>query len=158
MSTFPQADMIQIARELFAEAYQGPAEGWSWFVNVAPDAGVLGVIEPLTAAQASRVLTPSGRSIAAHVEHLRWSMDLANRTLHGEPWRPDWSASWSVQEVTDGEWDSLRAALRRAFDDLKTTLEHPPELTDPLMLRGLFALAPHAAHHLGTIRLMAKLV
>lgn len=157
MSTIGQADMIRITRELFAEAYEGPAEGWSWFVNAAPDAGVLGTIEGLTAAQASRALAPGGRSIAAHTEHLRWSLDLTKRTIHGEPWNPDWSKSWTVQEVTDERWEALRTGLRRAFNDLKTTLEDPPGLTDPMMLRGVFALAPHAAHHLGTIRTMAKL-
>lgn len=158
MSTFLRADMIRIARELFAEAYEGPADSWSWFVNAAPDAGVLGAIKPLTAAQASRTLTPGGRSIAAHAEHLRWSLDLVNRTIHGEPWNPDWSASWTVQEVTDEQWRTLRAALREAFNNLKTTLDHSPDLSDPMMLRGVFALAPHAAHHLGTIRVIAKLV
>lgn len=39
MSDLPKADMIRIARELFAEADEGPADGWSWFVNAAPDAG-----------------------------------------------------------------------------------------------------------------------
>ncbi len=158
MSTFPQADMIRIARELFAEAYEGPADAGSWFVNAAPDAGVLGTIEPLTAAQASQTLMPGGRSIAAHAEHLRWSPDLVNRTIHGEPWNPNWSASWTVQKVTDEQWLALRTALRRTFDDLKTTLQDPPGLTDPMMLRGVFVLAPHAAHHLGTIRVMARLV
>lgn len=158
MSTFLQSEMVQIARELFAEAYEGPGEGWSWFVNAAPDAGVFGAIEPLTASQASSILTPGGHSIAAHTEHLRWSVDLVNRTIHGEPWNPDWSKSWSVHEVTDEQWRTLRADLRRAFNDLKSTLENPPDLTDPMMLRGVFALAPHAAHHLGTIRTMAKII
>lgn len=41
---------------------------------------------------------------------------------------------------------------------MTTTLEDPTGLTDPMMLRGVFALAPHAAHHLGTIRAMARLM
>lgn len=156
MGTHDRSETIRIARELFAEAYEGPAEGWSWFVNAAPDAGVLGTIEGLTTDQASRALAPGGRSIAAHTEHLRWSLDLTNRTIHGEPWNPDWSQSWTVQEVTDERWEALRAGLRRAFEELRSTLDETQELTDPMMLRGVFALAPHAAHHLGTIRAMAK--
>lgn len=85
-------------------------------------------------------------------------LDLVSRTIHGEPWNPDWLQSRSVQEVTNEQWRTLRAYLRRAFNDLKSTLENPPDLTDPMMLRGVFALAPHAAHHLGTIRLVVSLV
>jgi len=158
MSTLPQSDVIGIAREMFTEAYMGPAPEWSWFTNVEPKAGVLGTIEPLTAEQASRTVIPGGRSIAAHVEHLRWSLELVNRTIGGEPWQPDWSKRWLVQEVNDEQWRTLRANLRKAFDELNATLQQPRDLSEPMMLRGVFALAPHAAHHLGTIRTMAKVV
>lgn len=156
--TPPPQDAARIALEFLTEAYEGPPEGWSWFVNAAPDAGVFGAIEPLTAAQASRPLAPGGRSIAAHAEHLRWSLDLTDRTLRGAPWNPDWEQSWTVRTVTDEQWAALKAALRDAYGRVKATLESGPDLSNPMMLRGICALAPHAAHHLGTIRTIAKVV
>jgi hypothetical protein len=158
MNQISQRDAIRIARELFSEAYAGPQPQWSWFVNAEPDSGVFGSIKDLTAEQASAEPSPGGRSIAAHVEHLRWSLETVNRTLRGEPWEPDWSASWTVQIVDDSQWQSLRAALRGEFEELLNALNDDLDVSDPRMLQGLFALAPHAAYHLGTIRQIARIV
>lgn len=151
-------ELIRIARELFTEAYEGPKPEGSWFTNVDPEAGVFGSIRPLSAGQASRTVTPGGPSIAAHIEHLRWSLAAVNQTLRGGAWQPDWAESWSVQTVDEQQWQDLQAGLRREYSQLLEALQRDPEVTDAMMLRGLFALAPHAAHHLGAIRQLAKLV
>ena len=151
-------EVIRIARELFAEAYKGPKAEWTWFANAEPDSGVLGSIQGLTAEQASRAVTPGSPTIAAHVEHLRWSLAAVNRTIRGEPWNPDWSESWAVRTVDEAQWRELQANLRQEVDTLIAALDAGPPVTDPNMLQGLFALAPHAAHHLGAIRQMARLV
>jgi lactoylglutathione lyase len=156
MIPIPQGEAMRIARELISEAYAGPTPEWSWFVNTEPDSGVFGSIKNLTAEQASAEPSPGGRSIAAHVEHLRWSLETVNRTLRGEPWEPDWSASWTVQTVDDFQWQSLQAALRKEFEELRNTLNEDLDVSDPRMFQGLFALAPHAAYHLGTIRQIAR--
>jgi hypothetical protein len=151
----PVADVVAVARELVAEAYEGPAPQGSWFVSPRPDAGLFGTVGRLTAERASRPSRPGGPSVAAHVEHLRWTLERVNATLGGAPWEPDWSASWSVSEVDDAAWDELRSALRREFDRLHAALAGAPDVSDPLVLRGLLALAPHAAYHLGAIRQLA---
>lgn len=160
MSTsIPAEQLFQMVRTLFTEAYEGERdEGGTWFVNNARDAGVFGVIDALSAETASSTLGNGGRTIAAHVEHLRWSLANVNGVMRGEPWQPDWSASWTVQEVDDSQWNELRATLRGEFEALSQALAKPIEISDPMMLLGAMALAPHAAHHLGTIRLMARLL
>ena len=107
--TIPVADVITVARELFAEAYLGPAPQGSWFVSPRQGAGLFETVGRLTAQRASRPSRPGGPSIAAHVEHLRWTLERVNATV----------------------------------------------VSDPMLLRGLAALAPHAAYHLGAIRLLA---
>lgn len=158
MNELPVDAALQIARDLFAEAYEGPKAEWTWFTNTQPDSGVFGSIKSLTAQQASQRLTPNAPSIAAHVEHLRWSLAAVNRTMRGEPWNPDWSESWAVQIVDESQWRELQANLRQEFDTLKAALDAEPAVTDPNMLQGLFALAPHAAYHLGAIRQVTKSV
>ena len=63
------------------------------------DEGLLRSLEKLSAAQAS-ALTPTGSSIAAHVDHVRYGMSLMNRWSQGEnPFASaDWSASWRKNE------------------------------------------------------------
>jgi hypothetical protein len=153
--TIPVADVMAVARELFTEAYEGPTPQGSWFVSARQDAGLFDTVGRVTARRASRPSRPGGPSIAAHVEHLRWSLERVNATVAGAPWQPDWSESWSVSEVDDAAWDELRSALRREFDQLRATLEGTPDVSDPMILRGLVALAPHAAYHLGAVRLLA---
>lgn len=158
MTTIQSDSLRQIIRELFTEAYEGSQGRWTWFVNTEPNCGVFGTIEGLTAEQASKPLTQGGRSIAAHVEHLRWSLANVNGVARGKQWNPDWSGSWAVQEVNDQQWDDLRAALRREFDLVLEAIDAAPEFADRDMLTGMIAMAPHAAHHLGTIRQMAATI
>lgn len=158
MQSVPIEQVVGIARTLFREAYEGPQEGWSWFTNVEPDAGIFGTIESLTPDRASRAVVPGGHSIAGHVEHLRWSLANVSGTLRGKPWQPDWSASWSVHEVDAERWQKLRADLRDEFNRVLEGIDAREDWSDPMMLTGIFALAPHAAHHLATIREILKVI
>lgn len=154
--TIPVSEVIAIARDFVAEAYEGPQPQGSWFASHDAGAGLFGTLANLTADTASRPSRPGGPSIAAHVEHLRWSLANVNATIRGAAWQPDWSASWSVNSVDDDAWQTLRQEVARAFDELRTALERDPDVSDPMMLRGVLALAPHAAYHLGTIRVLVK--
>lgn len=153
--TVPTAEVIAVAREFVIEAYEGPSPQGSWFTSASADAGLFGTIADLPAELASRPGRPGGPSIAAHVEHLRWTLELVNATIRGAPWQPDWSASWSLSTVDEPAWRALRSELRREFSALREALEGGPDVSDPMVLRGMLALAPHAAYHLGAIRLMA---
>lgn len=154
--TIPMADVIAIARELATEAYEGPQPQGSWFTSAGADAGLLGTLADLDAVAASQPGRPGGPSIAAHVEHLRWSLANVNATIRGAEWQPDWSASWSVVSVDESAWKALRKEIEREFADLRSALESEPDVRDPMMLRGVLALAPHAAYHLGAIRVLVK--
>jgi hypothetical protein len=61
-----------------------------------------------------------------------------------------------VASVDDAAWQTLRHEVARAVDDLRSALERDPDVSDPMMLRGVLALAPHAAYHLGAIRVLVK--
>jgi hypothetical protein len=150
------SEVIAIAQELVVEAYEGPQPHGSWFTSSGADAGLFGTLAQLDAEAASRPSRSGGPSIAGHVEHLRWSLANVNATIGGAAWNPDWSASWSVESVDDAAWQTLRADVAREFGALRAALEGDPDLSDPMMLRGVVALAPHAAYHLGAIRVLAK--
>src|SRR5512139_2361635 len=101
---------------LLTEAYAGPPDPSStWFIDNEPDSGVLGIIAHVSAAEASESVdgsSASGTTIAANVEHLRWSLSMMNAAVRGEPFEGKWKESWRLLTVDDESWDALRDDLR----------------------------------------------
>lgn len=143
--------------ELFSEAYTGPNRAYTWFTDNKPESGLFGTLETLNAEDASRE-GPSGATVAAHTEHLRWSLAHANAFARVETPEGGWAESWSVQTVDAAAWDRLRAELRGEYDTLFSAMERQKSFSDPQLLKGMMALVPHAAYHLGAIRQMTAAV
>ena len=147
-------EVIQSITTLFSEAYAGPANPSStWFIDNEPDSGILGLIAKVTASEASWSTNRNhpGTTIAAHVEHLRWSLENANGALQGKPYQGNWSESWNTLDTDEEKWGQLRSDLRKEFELLLENLRKQNELAGDY-LTGVMALIPHAAYHLGTIR------
>ena len=139
--------------ELFSEAYTGPNHAHTWFIGNEPGSGILGTLGNVSAENASS-RPPSGTTLAAHTEHLRWSLAHANAFARGEVPTGTWAESWSVSTVDEAAWQILRAELKEEFETLYAALQKQEEFSDPQTLTGIMALAPHAAYHLGAIRQM----
>ncbi len=99
-------------------------------------------------------------TIAAHTEHLRFSLSLANRAFRGEnPYgNADWAGSWRTQTLDAVEWDNQRAALRHEHEQLLAAIRSREDWDDPMMFQGALALIGHAAYHLGAIRQISRLL
>ena len=139
---------------LFAEAYSGPQHSYTWFIDNQPGSGLLGTLERISAEKASA--PHQGSTIAAHSEHLRWSLALTNAFARGEQPKINWSESWSLKTADTKAWDKLRTDLKNEFETLYTNLQRQNDFSDEKMLTSIVALIPHAAYHLGAIRQMAK--
>src|SRR3954453_5462464 len=89
---------------LFNELVNGASNDAAYVLN-AGDEGLLRSLDKLSAHAAS-ALTPTGSSIAAHVDHLRYGLSLMNRWSAGEnPFdTADWSTSWHHTRVTAVQW------------------------------------------------------
>ncbi len=138
---------------LFDEGYVGPADSkGTWFVDNEPDCGFLGTVEKLSAKDASRGFGEF--SVAAHANHLRYSLELANRAFRGEnPYASaDWKGSWNIREVDEGEWKKLKASLRREYEDFRSAIAAGIKWDDPLFLTGTLGQLAHGAWHLGAVR------
>lgn len=68
---------------LFAELTDGPSPDAAYMLNPG-DPGLLGSLDALSAEAASRSPAPGGASIAAHVDHVCYGLDLMNRWNDGE--------------------------------------------------------------------------
>jgi hypothetical protein len=146
--------VIQSIATLFSEAYAGPANPSStWFIDNEPDSGILGLIAGVSASEASWSTNRNqpGTTIAAHIEHLRWSLANANGALQGKPYQGNWSESWNTLDADDEKWSRLMSDLRKEFELLLENIRKQNDLTGDY-LTGVMALIPHAAYHLGTIR------
>ena len=138
---------------LFAELINGPSSDDAYMLNRG-DPGLLRSLDALSAEAASKPSAPGAASIAAHVDHVCYGLDLMNRWSDGEadPWSgADWAASWRRITVTDSEWAALRERLRQSTGRWHRSLQTPRSMS-ALELNGVIASIAHLAYHLGAIR------
>jgi len=138
---------------LFSELIDGPRLDAAYMVN-GGDAGLLRSLDALPTAAASLRPSAGGASIAAHVDHLCYGLELMDRWAAGDPdpWTgADWAASWRRTTLTDAEWVALRARLRDAAGRYRDALQQLPEVT-PTELNTVIGTIAHLAYHLGAIR------
>ncbi len=117
------------------------------------DPGLLASLDVLSAADASA--RPGGRSsVAAHVDHVRYGLELLNRWAHGEenPWASaDFAASWKRQQVSEDGWRELRAQLRQQAHDWMDAAGKLQDFSE-VALTGSLGSVVHLAYHVGAIR------
>jgi hypothetical protein len=138
---------------LFAELTDGASPNAAYMLN-GGDPGLLRSLDGLSAKAASRAPVPGGASIAAHVDHICYGLELMNRWNDGEtdPWSSaDWTASWRRITVDESEWAALRDRLGQATRRWRKALESPRQLS-AVELNGVIASVAHLAYHLGAIR------
>jgi hypothetical protein len=162
MTQIASTTLIQSIVALLTEAYDGPPNpSETWFVDNEVNAGILGLIDQISAAEASQSVDASGQrgsTIASNVEHLRWSLANANGALRGELYQQNWGESWDLIGSGDtAEWDRLRQSLRVEFETLREAISQQEDLKGEY-LNGVIALIPHAAFHLGVMRQMIERV
>ncbi len=143
-------EMVNSLRGLLQEAYEGTD---SSFFSDSKKGGLLKTLSELTAEQASRPIVADGLTVAAHAEHLRWSLANVNATAKGIAWNPNWSESWRLRQVDAAQWDALRSGLRHEYEMTRETMQHLDTVRlEPMMFTGVVATIAHAAYHLGAIR------
>ncbi len=138
---------------LFGELIDGPSPDAAYMLN-GGDPGLLRSLDRLSASAASTPPAPGAATIAAHVDHLCFGLELMLRWSNGEadPWTgADWAGSWRRTMVNEQEWTALRERLGQATRPWQAALQMPREMSD-LELNGVIASVAHLAYHLGAIR------
>src|SRR5687767_14323027 len=101
--------------KLLIEVFDGPPGSEAYLLNPG-DPGLLRQLDSIDAVSASARPMPGKTTIASHVDHVCFGLSLLNRWAGGEanPFAgADWEASWKRTTVSDDQWRSLRANLRR---------------------------------------------
>ena len=148
MNTRDLGDTLPV---LFAELVDGVSGTEGYTLNKG-DPGLLRSLDKLSATAASAI-TRTGSSIAAHVDHLRYSLSLMNRWNAGEnPFGDaDWTVSWRKTRVTAAQWKQLREELAAEAHRWLENLRNPRELGQS-ELNGVAGSIVHLAYHVGAIR------
>ncbi len=152
-----QIDLTPTLIDMYRETFEGEVRpNWVWIVSGPAADSVLGTIDPLSAEQAYATASPDRKSIAAHVAHLKFTLELTLKRLHGENPTADWPASFQVGEPSPAAWQELQQGLRKAYADVLAFFDKlrdkPIAGWPPIQVAGLAAMIGHNAYHLGAIR------
>ena len=151
-----QVDAPQTLVFQFRETFEGLTP--NWITNGEPDSGIFGTIDPVDDERAFAEPFPGGKSIAQHVAHLAYSLELFLDRMQGN----DPPAAWDTSFETSGlDWPALQARLRSAYDAcVQKMAGHatmPIDQWPPLHIAGVAAMIGHNAYHLGALRQLVKL-
>jgi len=116
--------------------------GWS---------GILGTIEKLSASDASKGARPGSETIASHLRHALYMMELFEPYLKGESPQTDWPGSWRDWVVDETAWKALREQVDRAYAEILALVERTEDWNEDAVSASLVLLT-HTAYHLGEIR------
>ncbi|MCI0617179.1 hypothetical protein L0244_29735 [bacterium] len=122
---------------------------WTYFTDSKPDAGFIGLLQGLNAADVSRPI--AGTSIVSHVHHVIFSLLESTAWIRGDHSHKDWKESWRVSSVTDSEWAEMLDHLRASFLALRIAIRENGA-KDILTIGGTIGVVAHMAFHLGAIR------
>jgi hypothetical protein len=147
-----ELDALNALSNILNELMDGSVAKATWVLNP-EDPGLLRSLDMLSAESASALPAGGGASVAAHVDHLRYGLELLNRWSRGEePFADaDYSSSWSRLTVSEAEWASRRQALRREAYEWREQIKRRRDLSN-FEFTGIVASVAHLAYHLGAIR------
>jgi hypothetical protein len=154
--------MPELAREVMIgqlvavlrESFEG-SQGGGYFTDQGPEAGLLGTLDRLSAAEASRLV--GGTSVAAHAQHVAFGLAVSTAWPKGDPTLQDWEQSWAVRTVDKAGWSALREKLRAGHQELRQAIESHGCARAETFGGAVGAIA-HVAYHLGAIRQKAALL
>ena len=111
-------------------------------------------LDTITAEIASQPVSANCASIAAQVEHVRFSIDVVEQYMRGEsPGKVDWGEIWrTVEQVTPEEWQASKDRLNESYRSLRSLLNSFDTWQGEYQIAGAMGIVIHTAYHLGEIR------
>jgi hypothetical protein len=156
-----EIDLTPTLIDMYRETFEGAVKpDWCWIVSGPADDSVLGSLAGLSAERAYTAPRPDRRSIAAHAAHLKYTLELTLKRLHGENPSADWDNSFNVGEQSSASWHALQRDLRAAYEAVLAFFnqrrDQPIANWPPIHVAGLAAMIGHNAYHLGAIRQLMR--
>ena len=96
-------------------------------------------------------------TIAGQTEHAKFYLDRLCEYLNGRTEPVRWDDSWLIETVNNTEWESLRAGMRKSYENALRCVAEIDSWSE--MQTGMaIGMIAHSAYHLGSIRQLAKMV
>jgi hypothetical protein len=138
---------------MLTEIFDGPPGEMAYVLNPG-DPGLLRQLETIDASAASQRPMPGKTTIAAHVDHVWFGLEMLNRWAAGDAnaWAgADWNASWKRTTVTEEQWRTLRDRFCQEAEKWRKSVAARTSWDD-LAASAALSTAAHTAYHLGAIR------
>jgi hypothetical protein len=128
------------------------------YVLNAGEPGLVETARQLSATSASQSPGPGRKPIVSHANHVLYGIALAHRALGGKKdvyENADWAVAWKLERVSEQQWQGLVNQLEQKSQLLMDQITQPRDWSE-IELTGTFAIAAHAAYHLGAIRQLLR--
>lgn len=144
-STLFTTELLYVLTETF-ESVQG--------IYLDKGTSLIETLAGLSAEQASQVVGSQCASIAAHVTHVCFYLDVLDHYMKtGQDERVDWGEIWrTVRAVNIDEWARLQTRLRQAYQRLQAAIPAYESWDVEYSIAGAIGVVAHTAYHLGEIR------
>ena len=110
-------------------------------------------LESITAAQASQPIGTQGATIAGHVEHMGFYLNVLTDCILRKPeTKIHWEDSWQLRGVDESEWGAAKQRLRIKYQETRTVMAKLEEWKGEDDIGASLAILAHTAMHLGAIR------
>ena len=153
-NTIERDDFLKNILFILRETFEGSPVGEpSAYLD--REVGIFPTLEKLSAAQVSTEI--NGISIAAQTEHFKFYLDRLCEFIKGRTEPVNWEQSWLIDEVDEEEWNALRGAVRKAYENVLRTFAEI-ETWNGDNIGDAAAILTHTAYHLGAIRQIMKAV
>jgi hypothetical protein len=114
----------------------------------------------VAAEDASRPAAEGCATIAAHVEHVRFYLDVLDELMRTEEQvKVDWREIWlNTRGVTPEEWEQQKRRLAESYRRVLATVRDYERWEGEYGISGALAILAHTAYHLGAIRQTLRLL
>jgi hypothetical protein len=111
-------------------------------------------LENITAEEASFQPCEACASIAAHVKHITFYLQVTDRYIFTtDDFQSDWGEVWrNTHAVTPQEWNEIRSDLKSTYHALRDKLKTVTDWNNERAFGGAWGVVVHTAYHLGEIR------
>ncbi len=143
-------DVLFILRETFEGSPEGQGSAY-----LDRGIGIFPTLEQLSAAQVSQEF--GGTTVAAQTEHAKFYLDRICEFIKGRTEKVNWEQSWLIETVNDEEWNALRDAVKKSYENVLKTFAEVEQWNQD-NIGDSIAIIAHTAYHLGAIRQISKSV
>ncbi len=144
-------DFLKSTLYLLRETFEGSGESGSVYLD--RGVGIFNTLEKLSAEEVSR--KTGSTTIAAHTEHAKFFLDRFLEFMTGGIEKVNWDDSWLIETVNETEWNHLRDAVRKSYENALRTFAEIEDWNQDTIGEAI-AIVAHTAYHLGAIRQIMK--